>query len=186
MPLRQHIADREACPFLPHAAEPMSPSDSRATRNNEDQGLYYLRALTCAQSLWLQGKPAQALLQLNHALAIKLPVTHHIKGQWPPPYQAIAWILSRRHEGGFMGNPVRHYQHRASRMSGLNKEQRVWRAWACFYLAQDILPVDLFPLDHGQINKEQLSIPCWQDVLKQLNRMDLSSDSQILKSMRHR
>ena len=33
---------------------------------------YYLAALSCAQSLWLQGKPAQALLQLNHALGVEI------------------------------------------------------------------------------------------------------------------
>ena len=185
MHVRQHIADREACPFLPHANEPMSPSDSRAVRNSLDQSSYYLSALTCAQSLWLQGKPAQALLQLNHSLAVKLSKADTIKYQWPPPFQAIAWILSRRHETGFMGNPVRHYQHLASRMSGPNKELRTWRAWACFHLAQEILPADLFPHDQSQIDKEQLIIPGWNVVIEQLEVIDPNSDNLILKSMRH-
>ncbi|MGB2401805.1 MAG: hypothetical protein ACPIA7_00195 [Akkermansiaceae bacterium] len=163
----------------------MSPSDSRASRNCGDQSKYYLSALTCAQSLWLQGKPAQALLQLNHALAVQLSKTHPLQNQWPPPYQAIVWILSRRHEKGFMGNPVRHYQHLASRMSGPNREQRTWRAWACFHLAQDILPPDLYPRDQDQIDKEQLTIPCWNVVIEQLEVIDSNTDSLILKSMKY-
>ena len=70
MPIRQHIAGREACPFLPHAQRILTPSDSRQAREGDDPSCYYLAALTCAQSLWLQGKPAQALLQLNHALGV--------------------------------------------------------------------------------------------------------------------
>lgn len=181
MPEPQHIANREACPFLPHAAKAMGPSDSRSAREGNDPSSYYLTALSCAQSLWLQGKPAQALLQLNHALGVKLPANDMILTQWPLPYQAIVWILSRRHEEGFMGNPVRHYQHLASRMSGPNKEQRTWRAWACFHLAQGILPADSFPIDQRQIDKEQLVIPTWHNALKQLDDIEPHTDSRILR-----
>ncbi len=167
MPIRQHIAGREACPFLPHAKTILTPSDSRQARESGDPSCYYLAALTCAQSLWLQGKPAQALLQLNHALGVTLAPDDITLNQWPLPYQAKVWILTRRHEEGFMGNPVRHYQHLASRISGPNKELRAWRAWACFHLAQGILPADEFPIDQRQIEKERLEIPTWDEVLDQ-------------------
>jgi hypothetical protein len=183
MLVRQHIRDREACPFLPHVGKVMSPSDTRIIRDLDDQSSYYLSALTCAQSLWLQGKPAQSLLQLNHALAVKLSADDQVLAQWPLPYQAIVWILSRRHEEGFMGNPVRHYQHLASRMSEPNKELRAWRAWACFHLAQGILPADEFPVDQRQIEREFLEIPIWNEVFVQLNRLGLPTETAILRAL---
>ncbi len=103
--------------------------------------------------------------------------------QWPLPYQAKVWIYTRRHEEGFIGNPVRHYQHLASRMSGPNKELRAWRAWACFHLAQSILPADEFPVDQRQIEKEQLEIPIWDKVLVQLNRIGSPAETDILRAL---
>lgn len=183
MPIRQHIAGREACPFLPHAQSILTPSDSRQARESGDPSCYYLAALTCAQSLWLQGKPAQALLQLNHALGVTLAHDDITLTQWPLPYQAKVWILTRRHEEGFMGNPVRHYQHLASRISGPNKELRAWRAWACFHLAQGILPADEFPIDQRQIEKERLEIPTWDKVLVQLSHLGSPTETDILRAL---
>jgi hypothetical protein len=183
MPIRQHIAGREACPFLPHAQSILTPSDSRQARESGDPSCYYLAALTCAQSLWLQGKPAQALLQLNHALGVTLAPDDITLTQWPLPYQAKVWILTRRHEEGFMGNPVRHYQHLASRISGPNKELRAWRAWACFHLAQGILPADEFPIDQRQIEKERLEIPTWDKVLVPLSHLGSPMETDILRAL---
>jgi len=133
--------------------------------------MFYLAALTCAQSLWLQGKPAQALLQLNHALSVSLQAEDPALLQWPLPYQALVWIFTRRHEDGFMGNPVRHYQHLATRMSGPNKELRSWRAWACFHLAESVLPEDEFPRDERQIQNEDLEIVSWQLTMSRLEQL---------------
>ncbi len=180
---RQHIKGREACPFLPHAQQALGPSHSRSAREADDQGAYYLAALTCAQSLWLQGKPAQALLQLNHALGVDLAADCEALAQWPLPYQAIVWILTRRHEEGFLGNPVRHYQHLATRMSGPNKELRIWRAWACFHLAQGVLPANEFPIDGRQIEREGLIIPTWDEVLAVLDKSGMDQDMQILTAL---
>lgn len=180
MPVLQHIEDREPCPFLPQAQQALGPSYSRSARASTDQGAYYLAALTCAQSLWLQGKPAQALLQLNHALSVPLQAEEPTLSQWPLPYQAILWILTRRHEDGFMGNPVRHYQHLATRMSGPNKHVRTWRAWACFHLAQRILPADDFPTDALQVERENLLIPDWEEVMDKLNHAGALQDIAIL------
>jgi hypothetical protein len=183
MPERQHIEGREACPFLPPAAEIMRPSDTRAQREGDDPDAYYLATLECAQSLWLQGKPAQALLQLNHALGVAIPPDSEALIQWPLPYQAKVWIFTRRHEEGFMGNPVRHYQHLASRMSGPNKQLRSWRAWACFHLAENVLPSDEFPRDERQIEREGLEIPCWEKVLTELGNHSGPMEVQILAAL---
>lgn len=183
MPIRQHIAGREACPFLPHTERAIGPSASRSARDNDDPATYYIATLTCAQSLWLQGKPAQALLQLNHALGVKLPATDVTITQWPLPYQATMWVLSRRHEVGFMGNPVRHYQHLASRMSGPNKEQRAHRAWICFHLAERILPASEFPRDHRQIKKEHLVIPKWEETLTKIEQCGIEGETDFLRKI---
>ena len=183
MSIRQHLAGREACPFLPHAQSILTPSDSRQAREGDDHSCYYLTALTCAQSLWLQGKPAQALLQLNHALGINLAPDDMAMVQWPLPYQAKVWILTRRHEQGFIGNPVRHYQHLASRMSGPNKELRSWRAWACFHLAEKVLPDAEFPRDDRQIEQETLLIPDWQKTISEIQKRGIVGEAEFLNSI---
>lgn len=155
MKTHHHIPDREPCPFLPPAEMVVRPSEISETRRRGGKDAY-TAALSCAQSLWLQGLPAQALLQLNHAMSHQLSDADL---PWPIPYQALVWILTRRHEQGFLGNPVRHFQHLATRMSGPNKELRITRAWVCFHLAESVLPTDEFPRDDRQIKKENLTIP---------------------------
>ena len=173
---RQHLSGRESCPFLPSAAVALGPDYSRSQRGTED---YYLSTLTCAQSLWLQGKPAQALLQLNHALA----VVHLAASPWPLPYQAMLWMFTHRDEESFMGNPVRHFQHLASRMSGPNKEMRSWRAWACFHLAESVLAADEFPRDLRQISKENLQIPSWEQTLEKLTQLTSVEEADFLRGL---
>lgn len=155
MEKNHHIPEREPCPYLPPANEAIRPRDISGARKSGGANAF-TAALTCAQSLWLQGLPAQALLQLNHAMSQDLSGE---EAPWPMPYQALVWILSRRHEEGFLGNPVRHFQHLATRMSGPNKELRIARAWVCFHLAESVLPADEFPRDERQIEKERLTIP---------------------------
>ena len=159
-----HIPKREPCPFLPPTEQVIRPSEISAVRK-EGGADAYTAALTCAQSLWLQGLPAQALLQLNHAMSHDIPPSEL---PWPIPYQALLWILTRRHEDGFLGNPVRHFQHLATRMSGANKELRTSRAWVCFHLAESVLPAKEFPRDSRQIEKENLNIPSLDQVLTTL------------------
>ncbi|MBT8037662.1 MAG: hypothetical protein KJO21_08970 [Verrucomicrobiae bacterium] len=186
---RHHLEGRECCPYLPSAPKVICAAETRPLRNGADQAAYYIACLSCAQSLWLEGKPAQALLQLNHALAVDLPIDSAAADQWPLPYQAKIWILTRHQEPGFLGNPVRHYQHLATRVSGPLREIRSWRAWACFHLAEGILPHDAFPRDQRQIIQENLILPTWEEVLSgfhadkksfeaaQLNRLMLESCS---------
>lgn len=128
---------------------------------------FYLAALRFGQSLWLEGKPAQALLQCNKAFLADLRGDESVLEEWPAPYAAKRWLMEESRGGpGFLGNPVRHYQHLASRMSGPRTEVRSWRAWACFHLAEQVLPEQ--PRDEEQIEKEGLAIPSVSDVKSQL------------------
>lgn len=173
---RKHMPERESCPYLPPAHKVLRAADSRALRG---QPGYYLMTLACAQSLWLQGRPAQALLQLNHALAKE----SFADEAWPPPYQAIVWLLTRRHEEGFLGNPVRHYQHLASRVSGPNSALRSWRAWACFHLAESVLPEEEFPRDSRQIENENLTIPDRPKVLRSIGQSGSAEEAGLLRGL---
>jgi len=163
-----HINGRTSCPFLPAAATTLKPTDIKHLRLQGGSPAY-LAALTCAQSLWLQALPAQALLQLNHALAVEIDPNDPAIQSWPLPYQAKIWIFKNRHPSEFIGNPVRHYQHLATRVSGPRRELRSWRAWACFHLAQQCLPEAEFSPDHHQIQQEQLTIPTWHEVLQAIS-----------------
>lgn len=173
---RTHIPDRESCPFLPPADRVLGPADSKCLRKQEP---YFLATLTCAQSLWLQGKPAQALLQLNHALSLDAGIAT----PWPLPYQAKIWLFTRRHEDGFLGNPVRHYQHLASRMTGPNSELRSWRAWVCFHLAESVLPTAFFPRDERQIEKEDLRIPDIYQTIRNLEKLVTAEEIELVEKL---
>lgn len=123
----------------------------------------YLQRLGYAQFLLSQKKPAQALLQINKAFHLK-QISDATLLDYPWPYAAVAWIMRFATDDGFTGNPVRHFQHYATRMSGDHAELRTWRAWACFYLAYKILEESDFPRDEQQICEEGLVIPS-QDVV---------------------
>jgi hypothetical protein len=122
---------------------------------------FYQDALRYAQSQWLAGKPAQAILQLDKAWLADLTEAPESAAADPSPYHALAWILRHAAMGncGYLGNPVRHFQHLASRMSGPRAELRAWRAWLCLHLAQRVLPRAGFPRDGRQIAREGLWIP---------------------------
>ena len=149
-----------ACPWLPEITR---IHDFTLTRRHgrERGGAFYQDALRYGQSLWISGKPAQAILQLDKAWMADLPASHPVFASDPAPYQALAWILRRAAAGdcGYLGNPVRHFQHLASRMSGPRSEIRAWRAWLCFHLAECALPRAEFPRDGRQIGREGLWIP---------------------------
>ena len=164
MATAQHIANREPCPFLPPSHRAIRPINISHIRKRGGQPAY-LAALTCAQSLWLQGLPAQSILQLNHSMSHDFGSSELT---WPIPYQALVWILTHRYEENFLGNPVRHFQHLATRMSGRNKELRVARAWICFHLSENVLPRDEFPRDIQQIEQEQLVIPSAEETIHKL------------------
>ena len=126
---------------------------------------FYGAALRYAQSLWREGKPAQAILQLNKAWSADLPGAVPLADAGVSPYRALVWILQQGPDGGFLGNPVRHFQHLATRMSGPRAVARSWRAWAGFHLAERLLDGRDCPRDQRQIDAENLVIPAWPQVV---------------------
>lgn len=150
----------QPCPWLPEVLEPHDFTITR--RHGAVRGAaFYQDALRYAQSQWISGKPAQALLQLDKAWMADLPNGDSVLGDHPPPYRALAWILRQAADGkrGYLGNPVRHFQHLASRMSGPRADIRSWRAWLCMHLAGRVLPRAGFPLDGRQLAREGLWVP---------------------------
>jgi len=155
-------------PHLPAAAPHLGPSHSRQYRERFGRP-FHQACLEFSQALWQQGKPAQAILQLNKAAMVP---------DLAAPYSALVWYLAQRPPEQFIGNPVRHFQHLASRMSGPHRTLRTWRAWACFHLAETILPKLDFPRDFLQLEKEALQIPPLPLVEKKLPSCDSSGLSE--------
>lgn len=165
------------CPWLPQVDRVHDFSLTR--RHGGEKGVrYFLDALSYAQSQWLDGKPAQAILQLDKAW-----MADWVDGELPPdgndPYRALVWILRRSSTGGcgYLGNPVRHFQHLASRMSGPRAELRRWRAWLCLHLAERFLPAGQYPRDGVQIAREGLWIPGVACALGGLARLGRSREA---------
>jgi len=159
------------CPYLPTVDEVLDHTVTR--RHGERRGLeFYGDALRYAQSQWLAGKPAQAILQLDKAFMADIAPGDSWLASDRDPYRAMVWMLERVRDGvvGFAGNPVRHFQHLASRMSGPRPEPRRWRAWACLHLAERTLPPGDFPRDGVQIAREGLWIPGWSRCLGEMAR----------------
>lgn len=147
----------EPCPHLP-ACDP-----SRQKRHGQGRrATFYFDALCFAQGHWLEGKPAQAILQLNRAFSAELSDDDPILETWPWPYAALEWILENSADGGhgFLGNPVRHFQHLATRMNGPRQEIRIAHAWRCFHIARRVLDgKGDFPLDGRQLAREGIFVP---------------------------
>ncbi len=172
-----------ACPHLPQAAPDLRAGYPRQWKTS-DPPRHYHACLQTAQSLWQQGLAAQALLQLNKALACEIDE--------PPvlPYAALCWIMEQPRptdsssDSGFLGNPIRHFQHLASRITpkvGPNFEIRRWRAWACFHLAEACLDHSDYPRDEQQITRECLEIP---DIHRTLAELQESGWPNEVKTVR--
>ena len=151
-------------------------------RNDRREG-FYVAALEYAQSLWMEGKPAQAILQLNKAMSADLTGNEAIMAGYAAPYRALVWILRQDAKGRFLGNPVRHFQHLATRMSGPRSEVRSWRAWACFHLSEGTLPRAGFPRDEEQIRRENLTIPTADEVLDALAGSGWSGERDLVAEL---
>ena len=159
-------------PHLPEAPQDLGPNHTRQHRNKGGT-TFHQACLELSQSFWLQEKPAQAILQLNKASMIP---------DQAAPYPALIWFLCHRKDNLFIGNPVRHFQHLASRISGDHTELRSWRAWACFHLAEILLPTPDFPRDQDQIDQEHLRIPDFTEIEKKLPSCD-SSTLSVAKAL---
>lgn len=158
------------CPWLPEVGEIQDFSITRR-HGNDRGGEFYLDALRYGQSQWRIGKPAQAILQLNKAWMADLSADDFVLKSCPSPYKALIWILetASTSDCGYMGNPVRHFQHLASRMSGHRAEIRSWRAWLCFHLAEKILIPALYPRDGEQMAREGIWIPTFQRAIHEIS-----------------
>lgn len=156
------------CPWLPAVAAPLDFAVTR--RHGGERGAaFYHDALAYAQSHWRSGKPAQAILQLNKAWMADPRLPAAVLERNPPPYRALVWILRRADaDSGFLGNPVRHFQHLATRMTGPQAQLRSWRAWVCFHLARHALPVADFPVDGPQLAHTGLWLPGWRRSLAEI------------------
>lgn len=160
------------CPYLPsieggrHAAASLGEF-----RHGERGAAFFQQALRCAQSRWLEGLPAQALLMLNRAMGAKFPPD---SAAGPMPYRAVGWILRHGEAVGFLGNPRRHFQHLATRMSGGETERRIARAWACWELARRINPA--WESDARQIAEEGIVEPTAEWIEAELRRHGLPGE----------
>ncbi|MAP17017.1 MAG: hypothetical protein CMO49_04500 [Verrucomicrobiales bacterium] len=162
----------EPCPFLPKIDKKIKASDSRALSNQKGLSFYRL-CLEYSQTKWMQGLPAQSLLQLNRAMSADLRGNEEYLKDYPIPYSSIKWILCQRtdKDGQFLGNPRRHWQHYATRMSGPRSEIRIWRSWACFAIASKVLPSSEFPEDKEQLLNEGLHLPSLSTIESNLKKL---------------
>ena len=172
---------RPACPWLPEIGVFV---DFRVTRRHGDGrgGEYYLDALRYAQSQWMAGNPAQALLQLNKAWLADLSGDEPVLEECPPPYRALVWILEESADGkaGFLGNPVRHFQHLATRMNGVRREQRLWRAWCCFHLSEMVLARAGYGRDGEQLAREGVWVPGKSAALSRLESYGWPGEADLV------
>jgi hypothetical protein len=171
------------CPLLPAIDRIHDPTLTR--RHGADRGAaFYLDALRYAQSQWMSGKPAQAVLQLDKAWMADLAGAPEVLDRHPSPYAALVWILHAATDGtrGFLGNPVRHFQHLASRMSGPRRDVRSWRAWACMHLARKVGPPGAFPHDGRQLVREGLWLPAESATIAALHRHGWPGEAAIVRT----
>ncbi len=167
----------QPCPHLPGIGSSRFPASALgAFRQGPRRGDFYEMALRCAQSRWLEGLPAQALLMLNRAMGARLDAAldHDLLMRHPLPYRAVGWILRHGGAGGFLGNPRRHFQHLATRMSGHDPERRTARAWACWELARRVNPD--WPPDLDQLESESLTEPGLEQIEHDLSTHGLRGE----------
>jgi ribosomal protein S18 acetylase RimI-like enzyme len=162
----------EPCPLLPIVDRVWVAQDVAHLR--KERGVdFYEASLQYAQSQWMTGFPAQALLQINWSLACALPKSEL---RYPLAYDAMAWLLKNQREGQFLGNPTRHFQHLATRMVEPNKELRVWRAWACWDISRTLLSPADYPGDAKQIRNEGIVEPTREQIRRELRRLSPADD----------
>lgn len=134
--------------------------DAAALSAHEERrdGPFYLTALTYAQYLWQRGQIARALLKLNRALGADLQGDEPELRAWPLPYAALAWMLRHAPTEVFIGNPRLHFQHLADRMNEPRREQRRWRAWACWQISLLVRPEFPADLHHPVLEPSDVTI----------------------------
>lgn len=148
------------CPSLPPVDRPWLAAElAGLDASGAGVPLFFTTALACAQSRWMSGLPAQALLMLNRAFSADLADDETVLlREHPWPYAAVAWMVGHAPADAYLGNPRRHYQHLATRMNhGPLREIRILRAWACWAIVRKIRPE--FPADEEQLVDESVVEP---------------------------
>lgn len=167
-----------ACPHLPDILHALPITHTKAHRKTCGPD-YFQACLELAQSLWRSGFPAQAILQLDKSFMAD--AQKNLPLAFSHSYQAIIWIIQNSPNDQFLGNPVRHFQHLATRMNMKqpNAELRIWRAWACLHLAEKCSKPH-FPRDQEQIKKENLTIPSIDDTLRKITQLSDPAEAEFL------
>lgn len=171
------MSDLPPCPHLPDADPGLRAVGMRRFGKDDRGESFYLAALETAQALWLRELPAQSLLLINRALGAGLDGSEAVLRGWPLPYAAAAWVMRHRNGEHFLGNPRRHYQHLATRMVPPRREQRSWRAWACWWLARQILPG--LPPDEKQLEEENIAEPSPEQIFTALEQHGLPGEAEL-------
>lgn len=174
--MAEHLPHLNPCPFLPEAGQPMRAAEMKSLGKNRGAD-FYLLALTCAQSLWLQGLPAQSILLMNRAFSADLSGGESVLQEFPLPYGAMHWVMSHRLEDQFVGNPRRHFQHLATRMVEPRKTIRSWRAWGCWAYACAVFPD--YPADEIQLEKEGIAEPGRETIYRALEKFGHEGEARL-------
>ena len=163
-------------PPCPHLPNPRAGLDWRALNafGGGDRGERFYRAcLEYAHSLWQRGYAARAVLCLNRAMGADLRGPERVLAEFPMPYASMAWFLRHTPRGTFIGNPRVHFQHYADRMNEPRRDQRRWRAWACWALSRRLMP-DL-PGDP----RHKVEEPTAAEIERRLRLLGLPGEAEI-------
>jgi hypothetical protein len=164
-------------PHLPAPREEMDWRSLSAFRTTERGEAFYLTALEYAQFLWQRRLAARAVLCLDRAMGAELSGQEAGLRQWPMPYAAMAWFIVHTPADIFLGNPRVHFQHYADRMNDPRRDQRRWRAWACWALTRRIRPH--LPPDPRHDVRE----PGESEIAEQLRRHGLPGETELWLSV---
>ncbi len=129
-----------ACPHLPPPRPGLDWRVLNAFGAGDRGDRFYGACLEYAHSLWHRRYAARAILCLDRAMGASLRGDEHVLAAWPMPYAAMVWFMRHTPRDVFIGNPRVHFQHYADRMNEPRREQRRWRAWACWSLARRAMP----------------------------------------------
>jgi len=168
-------ATPQPCPYLPTITERRPASALAPFRGKRKNPEFYHTALECAQSRWLEGLPAQAISMINRALTVDfLTWSDDERNNLSFPYQALSYIIRNGGQFGFIGNPRRHFQHLATRMSGPNQELRIARAWACWAVACKTQPTLI--ADEKQLIEEGIVEPTLDEISTALTAASIDAE----------
>jgi hypothetical protein len=127
------------CPYLPPPRPGLDWRTLNAFGPGERGERFYDACLEYGHFLWQRGFAARAILCLDRAMGADLSGAEPILADWPLPYAAMGWLMGNTPRGVFIGNPRIHFQHYADRMNEPRRDQRRWRAWACWALARRVM-----------------------------------------------